>query len=178
MKKAIAIILSIMLVLAITLPAAAVSTIAVKSIKLSNSKITLKVGQTSNLKVTFTPANTSQKKLTYVTGNKNIATVDANGQITGVHAGTATITVYTLNKKIFAKCNVTISQLEKAQDPFGKYSPTIEVTSVKKVLDNTKYIAGESLDNNIWSRTYEDVLGIKIKYIWSTQKLNMNKRPI
>ena len=76
MKKTIAIILSIMLVLAITFPAAAISTIAVKSIKLDNSKITLKVGQTSNLKVTFTPANTTQKKLTYVTGNKKVATVN------------------------------------------------------------------------------------------------------
>ena len=108
MKKAIAIILSIMLVLAITLPAAAISTIAVKSIKLNNSKITLKVGQTYNLKVTLTPANTTQKLLTYVTWNQKVATVDKTGKITGVSAGTATIIVYTPNKKIFAKCNVTI----------------------------------------------------------------------
>jgi hypothetical protein len=61
MKRSIAIIISIMFVLAITFPAVAVSTIVVKSIKLNISKITLKVGQTSNLKVTFTPVNTSQK---------------------------------------------------------------------------------------------------------------------
>ena len=114
MKKTIAIILSIILVLGITFSSAAVSTIAVKNIKLDNSKITLKAGQTSNLKVTFTPENTYQKSLTYVTGNKKIATVDAYGKITGVGAGTTTITVYTTNKKIFAKCNVTILQPSKA----------------------------------------------------------------
>ena len=116
MKKAIAIILSIMLVLAITFPAAAISSIAVKSIKLNNSKITMKVGQTSNLKVTFTPANTSQKKLTYVTDNKNIATVNTPGKITGISSGTTTITVYTLNEKIFSKCDVIIS----TEDEFKK----------------------------------------------------------
>ena len=40
MKKTIAIIISIILMLAITLPAAAVSSIALKSIKLNASKIT------------------------------------------------------------------------------------------------------------------------------------------
>jgi putative aldouronate transport system substrate-binding protein len=111
MKKSLVIILSIMLILAMTLPVAAVSSIAVKSIKLDNSKVILDVGQTSNLKVTFEPANTSQTKVTYVTSNKNVATVDGSGVITGVHGGYATITVYTLNQKIFAKCNVTINQL-------------------------------------------------------------------
>jgi raffinose/stachyose/melibiose transport system substrate-binding protein len=120
MKKAIAIILSIMLIMAVTLPAAAISSIAVKSIKLNNSKITLKVGQISNLKVTFTPANTSQKKLTYITANKNVATVNANGQITGVKEGTTTITVYASNKKIYAKCNVTISKSAKSSDKAQK----------------------------------------------------------
>jgi putative aldouronate transport system substrate-binding protein len=116
MKKSIAIILSIILILAFTLPAAALSKVAVKSINLNNSKISLKVGDTSTLKVTFTPANTTQKTLSYVTGNKRIATVDATGKIIGVSAGTTTITVYTAVKTIFAKCDITVSQLDYAKD--------------------------------------------------------------
>lgn len=110
MKKAIVIILSIAMILAIALPAAALSTVAVKSIKLDSSKITLDVGQTATLKVTFTPANTTQKQLTYVTDNVNVAKIDAAGKISGVAAGTATITVYTVDKKIFAKCAVTVAK--------------------------------------------------------------------
>lgn len=112
MKKSLVTILSTILILVFAIPASAFSTIAVKSIKLNNTKISLKVGQTSNLKVTFTPANTTQKKLTYVTANKNIATIDANGIITGIGKGTTTITVYTFNKKIYARCNVTVTQLD------------------------------------------------------------------
>lgn len=112
MKKAIVIILSIMLTMAITFPAVAFSSVTVKGIKLDKSSITLKVGQTINLKVAFTPANTTQKLLTYVSGNKKIATINAAGKITGISAGTTTITVFSSsNKKILAKCNVIISQV-------------------------------------------------------------------
>lgn len=113
MKKAIALILSIILVMAITLPAAALSTIAVKSIKLNSNNVSLKVGQTYILRATLTPANTTQKLLTYVVGNKKIATIDKIGRITGVSAGKTTITVYTPDKKVFAKSNVTISRFDK-----------------------------------------------------------------
>jgi putative aldouronate transport system substrate-binding protein len=110
MKKLIAIILNIILVLSITIPVAAISTIAVKSINLDKNKITLNIGETYNLKASLTPANTTQKLLKYVTWNQKVATIDKTGKITGVSAGTATIVVYTSNNKIFAKCNVTISQ--------------------------------------------------------------------
>jgi uncharacterized protein YjdB len=110
MKKSIAIILCIMLVLAITIPAAAVSSIAVKSISLNASKITLEAGDTSTLKVTFTPGDTTQKMLTYTTDNKNVANIDANGVISGVSSGTAKIVVYTANKSVSARCFVTVAK--------------------------------------------------------------------
>lgn len=109
MKKLLTIILSIVLVLAITFPVCAISSIAVKGIKLNKSNISLKVGQTSQLTITFTPANTSQRLLTYVTGNKKIAKIDSEGEITGISAGTTTITVFSpLNAKVLAKCKVTV----------------------------------------------------------------------
>ena len=109
MKKVLAIVLGLMLVLTLSLPAVAVSSIPAKSIALDKSKVTLLVGQTSNLKVTFSPANTTQTKLTYTTNNKNVATVNASGQITAVHSGTTTVTVYTVNNKILAKCLITVT---------------------------------------------------------------------
>ena len=116
MKKTIAIILSILLVMVITLPAAAISSVAVKSISLNNRTIIMKVGQTSNLTATLTPENTTQKKLLYVTNNKNVASVNPDGQITGAHTGSTTITVYTLNHKIFAQCKVIVTSPDKISD--------------------------------------------------------------
>lgn len=125
MRRAIATIISIMLIVAITFPVAALSSIAVKSIKLNSSKITLKVGQTSKLEATLTPTNTTQRILSYVTDNKNVASVDSTGVITGVSAGTTVITVYTFNKTIFAKCDVTISK------PVTQASSTAKKTKIK-----------------------------------------------
>ena len=94
MKRTIAIIVSIMFVLAFTFQATAISTIAVKSISLDNSSITLRFGETSDIKVAFTPENTSQKRLTYVSSDKYVATVDKTGKITPVHGGRTRIFVY------------------------------------------------------------------------------------
>jgi multiple sugar transport system substrate-binding protein len=112
MKKAVGIILSIILIIVFTLPAAAVSSVPVKSITLDKSDITLKPGETSTLKITFAPQNTTQRLLTFSTTNKNVATIDSTGKITAVSKGTTTITVLTSNQNISAKCNVTVIQPE------------------------------------------------------------------
>lgn len=110
MKKLIAIVVSIMLVLAITLSAAAVSSIKLMSIKLDKSSISLSGGATYKLKVTYTPSNTSQKIMTYATSNKNVATVDSKGLITARAKGTAVVTVASSsNKAITANCTVTVT---------------------------------------------------------------------
>lgn len=148
MKRTIAIIISIMLILAITLPTAAFSTIAVKSIKLNKSEVTLNVGETSNLKVTFTPANTTQKNLTYTTSNKNVISVSSTGVIKGLHAGNATITVYTVNKKAFAKCKVTVSQI-----------------SVSFFMSNQSADVADTYNDTVFVKEAERLTGIHIKWI-------------
>lgn len=110
MKKAIAIILSFMLAMAVTFPAAALTSIPVKGIRLNSSNVNLKIGGTFDLKTTFTPANTSQKLLSYATSNKKIATVDKNGKIRAVSIGNTTITVLSSNKSVSTKCYVTVTK--------------------------------------------------------------------
>ncbi|MBP1990753.1 extracellular solute-binding protein [Paenibacillus eucommiae] len=67
----------------------------------------------------------------------------------------------------------------EAIDPLGKFDPPIEVTSVRDVSASTQFRPGESISNNVWSREYEEKLGIKVKYLWTTngdyiQKLNVS----
>ena len=110
MKKTIAIILSFMMLTLITIQVSAISSINVKSMKLNKSSINLKHNETFQLNVTFTPENTSQKLLIYATANKNVATVDKDGKITAVGAGTTTVTVINYAKKnIVAKCTVGVA---------------------------------------------------------------------
>lgn len=50
------------------------------------------VGYDSKVNVTYNPANTTEKSLTWSSSDETIATVDALGVVTGIKAGTVTIT--------------------------------------------------------------------------------------
>ncbi|RXZ80858.1 extracellular solute-binding protein [Paenibacillaceae bacterium] len=50
--------------------------------------------------------------------------------------------------------------------PFGKYDPMITVSTVRKTGDNEEYRKGESLDDNLWTRDLQEILGIKVENKW------------
>ncbi len=52
-------------------------------------------------------------------------------------------------------------------EPSAKYDPKIVVTAVRGLDQTIKFHTGESIDNNDWSRAYEDELGIKVNYLWT-----------
>ena len=77
------------------------------SVKLDHTgTVVLNKGETLQLNATMSPA-TAQSDLTWKTSNKRCATVSADGTVTGVARGTATITVRTGNgKKAWVKVKV------------------------------------------------------------------------
>lgn len=46
------------------------------------------------------------------------------------------------------------------------YNPPIEMNSVTTVNATVKFLEGNDIYNNIWTRTYQNVLGIKLNYKW------------
>lgn len=71
------------------------------------------------------------------------------------------------------------SETKQSLDPLGKYDPPIEVTAVRNLPTSIQFREGESITNNVWSREYEEKLGIKIKYLWTSnsdynQRLNVS----
>jgi putative aldouronate transport system substrate-binding protein len=60
---------------------------------------------------------------------------------------------------------------EPAQDAFGKYDPPIEVTTIHTNNSSPQgfwFKDGDTIDNNIYTRTYEETLGIKYKFLWTS----------
>jgi putative aldouronate transport system substrate-binding protein len=54
------------------------------------------------------------------------------------------------------------------QDPFGKFDPPIEVTMIHTSNDGAFWIPqGDDISNNIYTRTREERLGIKYKFLWT-----------
>jgi putative cell wall-binding protein len=85
--------------------------IAIKpsSISLNKIKDTLIVKSTSTLIETIAPSNAANKSVTWTSSNDKIATVDSNGKVTAVSAGTATITVKTVDGNKIASCVFTVN---------------------------------------------------------------------
>jgi putative aldouronate transport system substrate-binding protein len=46
------------------------------------------------------------------------------------------------------------------------YDPPIEMSSVSTVNATVKFLEGDDIYNNVWTRAYEDLLGIKLDYKW------------
>lgn len=63
---------------------------------------------------------------------------------------------------------------------FGKYDPPIEITTVRMLDSTIKYPQGDSIDNNVWTRSMLDKLGIRVKNDWvvdvgqGQQKMNVS----
>lgn len=72
------------------------------------SIIDLKVGYKEELDVTYTPTNATNKKINWVSDDDTIASVDANGVITGKKVGTTTITGTSVSGNHTATCDITV----------------------------------------------------------------------
>lgn len=81
--------------------------LSVSSIKLNATSITLKNVRSYKLIATINPTNATNKNVTWTSSNTRVATVDANGNVKAVGAGTATITAKSNNGKT-ATCKVTV----------------------------------------------------------------------
>ncbi|SDO24248.1 putative aldouronate transport system substrate-binding protein [Paenibacillus sp. yr247] len=57
-------------------------------------------------------------------------------------------------------------QKQENLNPLGKYDPPIQLSTVRWLSSSMSFKTGEDLNNNIWYKTYEDELGIKLSNQW------------
>ena len=87
--------------------AVTVNPIPVSGVTLKAST-SLLVGGTETLDADINPPNATNKNVAWSTNNDSVATVSASGVVTGVSAGTATITVKTADGNKTATCSVNV----------------------------------------------------------------------
>jgi len=82
--------------------------VAVTGISLAPETLTLNVGESSNLNAAVQPDEATNKNLIWSSSDTGVATVDANGKVTAVKAGSAVITVKSEDGGKTATCNITV----------------------------------------------------------------------
>ena len=81
---------------------------AVESISLNKSAITLTEGDSETLTATIKPDNATNKKYSWKSSDSAVASVSADGKVTAIKPGSATITVTTEDGRKTASCQVTV----------------------------------------------------------------------
>ena len=81
-------------------------TVAVESVTLDKTSLSLTEGESATLTATVNPSNATDKTVSWSSSNTSVATVDSNGKVTAVKAGTATITAKAGGKS--ATCSVVV----------------------------------------------------------------------
>lgn len=92
--------------------------IEISGSNVKDGKLSLKEGNSASLSATVTPEG-ADPTVTWESNNPAVATVDANGKVTGVKAGTATITAASeADAAKTAELKVTVTEV-KADDAYG-----------------------------------------------------------
>ena len=152
--------------------------VPVTDVELQDCEIEL--GQEKALSPRIAPSNATNKKLTYTSSDPETVKVDANGRVTGVSLGTATITAKTTdNSDITASCQVTVkvdlaglaykgeSKLPRSvTDKMEEHVAALDksLTTTKAIMSGIKYLGQpyRKMDCSLFVRTAYADIGISL----------------
>ena len=105
-----------------------------KSITLTPTTLNLVAGSSQTIVATVFAASLSDKSVVWTSGNTGVATVDANGKVTGVSAGTANI-IAKLNadNSVQAQATVTVTAAPKPTITLSDSSASLLVGGTKNL---------------------------------------------
>ncbi len=110
-----------------------VKVVSVVSKSISTAKsITVIQGKKTAVKATVLPGNVSVKGVTYKSSNKKVATVDSKGNVKGVKAGSAKITI--TSKDGNAKATVSVKVIKKNSKEAKKLASKVSFKTSKVTL--------------------------------------------
>lgn len=128
--------------------------VKVTKVSLDKSNLNLKQGETARLIAEIEPKNATSKEVIWISSNDKVATVDKDGNVTGVNQGKATITVETKEGNHKASCEVVVkNNQEGTEEPVLPENIKVSGISLNKdkvtlkVNDTTKLIAKINPEN-------------------------------
>ena len=100
--------------------------VSVESIQLDQTQKALLTGESFKLTPSIKPANASTKDVLWSSDKESVATVDNNGTVKALSAGTAVITATTFDGALTATCAVTVTSPEVSVDTLTVTVPDVD----------------------------------------------------
>lgn len=109
-------------------------TILIEKITLNKTSVVLNIGDTERIAVAAViPANATLKTFDWKSSNEKVASVSQTGEVKGVSAGTAVITVTAKDESgVTGSCTVTIKKKETVTPTPNPEKPTTEKPAIEK----------------------------------------------
>lgn len=109
-------------------------TILIEKITLNKTSVVLNIGDTERIAVAAViPANATLKTFDWKSSNEKVASVSQTGEVKGVSAGTAIITVTAKDESgVTGSCTVTIKKKETVTPTPNPEKPTTEKPAIEK----------------------------------------------
>lgn len=120
----------------------------ITGITLDKSSLSLGYNGKYKLSATIMPQNADNKTIYWTSSNPSVATVDEDGNVTGMRSGSAVITAATIDGKVKASTNVTVSSALTIVNFIGQDEYTILTANPVWTLKfNDAVTAGPSYNN-------------------------------
>lgn len=144
----------------------------VTSVTLDQTELVIKETHTEELVATVLPEEASIKTVTWSSSDETVATVDKDGKVAGVKAGTATIKVESTDDATkYAECAVTVEEREIVQFAEaetttaliegGKYIIVGEKDGVSHVMAH--FVSGNNVKSSDAELNTENTIAVAIK---------------
>lgn len=149
--------------------------LGVTNIIINKSELILYIGDNETLTATIEPIEAAGQTVTWKSSNETIATVDANGKVTAVYAGEATITATVGDKT--AICEVKV---RKPAEVGSTSSTNLSFTTDRDEFALTAIVYGENLDRDkakwTWSVADADVVALSGSPTWRSQSYSISRQ--
>ncbi|MBO6299666.1 MAG: Ig domain-containing protein [Lachnospiraceae bacterium] len=148
----------------VTVTAATEPKTDITGVTLDKAELTVEEGKTETLAATVTPEDASSKDVIWSSSDDTVASIDADGVVVAVKAGTATITVTATNgtedtaDDRTATCEVTVTEAETKTDITGitldKTTVSLEVEQIETLTVTVE--PEEATDKNVTFKSSDE----------------------
>jgi uncharacterized protein YjdB len=140
--------------------------VKVSGITLNPSEgLNLVEGNSSKITATVVPSNATNSSVKWVSSSSDVATVDDNGNVTALKAGSTTITCTAVDGSgVSAVCPVTVTAKSTTTNPSeqDKTDPTYTFKVSTDLTHSTKFEGGDLIDFNITTNAPIDKINIVV----------------